>query len=422
MVKFAGSQKIMKRYRRTAASQYFILILIIALIVGFGLLSTLIMERIPFEDHFVIPWAAGRLWLLEGESPYSPSVGILGTNTLAQSDYLASLPTPAVLLDPVINLIFYFPFSLAPYEISRVLWVTLLALSIGLINYLSFKIAGWKTSELELFTGVALTVLWYPSIFAVITGQLSPIVILLILLGINLILIGQDTTAGFIFALCFASLPTTALILMLILVWSIFQRRWSIISAYFSGVAFLLAVTLLMLPSWPLDWLRVLLDTYDNWSWMKTPLMSLAGMLPGIANFLSIFLHSALAIYLLVVWITVKGNSKRVFVWKMLFSLVIAYLFHIQGEIYHLFIILPSEFLIFHSWSERWGIFGRILAWVFMISMIGLSWIVNLPEIQFIQTEPAPLLLIAFPLLVFGGILWIRWWAVKIPRLPYETG
>lgn len=411
----------MKRYRRTAASQYIIVILILAGIIGFGISGTILMRRIPFEDHFVIPWAAGRSWLLEGVSPYDPSVEILGNNSIEQSDYLASLPEMAAFIDPVLNLIFYLPFSLIPYEISRGIWVTLIMLSMGLIGYLSLKIADWKISDITFVSVLAMSVFWFPGIFAAMTGQLSPIVILIILLGIHLIMIDQDTTAGFLLSLTFASLPTTALILLFIVVWSIVKRRWSVISAYFAGVAFLMAVSLLILPNWLLDWLRVLLKSYENLDWVQTPLMRLAGMLPGVADFLSIFLHAALVIYLVIVWITLKGNSQRVFIWKALILLVGAFLLNIQGDVYHLFLILPAGFLIFRSWSERWGIFGRILSWLFMIVVAVGSWIISLPDIPFTLTESSPLLLILLPLLVLVGMVWIRWWAVKIPRLPFEA-
>jgi hypothetical protein len=410
-----------KRYQRTAASQYLIIGLILVGILGLGVTSTFIMAQTQFADHFVIPWTAGRLWLLEGINPYDATVVEFAEDTLIASRYLGTMPEHQLLVEPLINLIFYLPFSLIPYEISRAIWVTVLALCIGWIGFLSFKLSGWRTSIFEVLGGIVLMIFWFPGVYIALTGRLSPIVLLLSLAGIYLILRGQDTTAGFILALTFGSLITTGLILVLVVIWSISRRRWAIISAYFSGLAFLVVVSLMMLPSWPLDWLGVLLSTYQDWDWVQTPLMTMASILPGIADFLSLLFHGIIGIYLLTLWITLFGKSGREFVWKTLAMLVVAFLFHVQGAVQHILLVVPAMFMVFRFWSERWGMSGRIISWAVMFLIAGGSWLLVLPEVDLSQTMPLPLFSVVLPLLVFIGMTWIRWWALKIPKLSFES-
>lgn len=368
----------------------------------------------------MLPWAAGRMWLLEGFSPYDESVIILAEDTVEQLAYLGEMPDIEVLIEPVINLVFYLPFSLIPYEISRAVWMTLLVTISGLIGYLSLSLSGWKITLVEKIGIIIFAIIWMPGINAAIKGKLSSIIILLILLSINLILKKHDTKAGFILALTFGSLPTSGLIIPLLLIWGISQRRWAILKAYFSGVAFLLTVTLLLLPSWPLNWLRVVYDLYGNWDWIRTPLMGLAEILPGIADSLSIFLHIALAIYLLVLWITLLGKKSKVFTWKVLAMLIVAYLYHVNPTISQLFLLLPAMFMVFRFWSERWLLFGRVFSWILIILIFAASWLLVRPGISF-QFEPSvPILAIGLPVLVFIGMIWIRWWAISIPKLPFE--
>jgi len=378
------------------------------------------MRRIPFQDHFVIPWAASRMWLLEGVTPYDEAVLTLAEETLSNSAYLGSLPDSPVLIDPVINLVFYLPFSLIPYEISRAVWMTLLAFVTGMISYYGLRLSGWQVSRVEKLIIILLTVLWLPGISNIITGKLTPIIILLILLSIYLILRGDDTKAGFILALTFSSFITSALALIFIIVWSISRRRWSVVTAYFSGVLFLFAITLLLIRSWPLNWLRVILNTYTDWSWVHTPLMDFATVLPGIADYLLIFLHVIFGIYLLYLLISILGKSGREFTWKILLSLAVTFLFNVQASISQIFIVLPAAFLMFRSWSERWRSVGRLIDWCLIALIVVGSWFFVKPEISFVKEMSLPVLVVGLPIFVIIGMIWIRWWAFRIPRLPFE--
>lgn len=409
-----------QRYRRTVTSQYIFVGLIIAGIIGIGYIGTIVMTRVPFVDHFAIPWAAGRSWLLEGINPYESTVIAEAEAIIAESGYMAILPEQNVLMHPLINLIFYLPFSLIPYPISRAIWLTILAISVGLIGLLSFKLSGWKTTKFELLGGITLFIIWLPGVYAILTGQLAPIILLLTFAGVHLLLDEQDMTAGFLLALTFGALPTTVLILIPIMIWSISQRRWSLISAYFSGVAFIMIISLLMLPSWPMEWLGIMLNTLENRDWIQTPLMELALLLPGIVDFMSFTLHGVFIIYLLTLWITISGKIGRIFTWKLSAVLVIAFLLHIQPTYFHLFLILPAMFLVFHFWSDRWKLFGRILSWSVIFGIVGVSWLFVNAETVLTQRISLPILSVSLAMLVIGGMIWNRWWAFRIVKLPFD--
>lgn len=409
----------MKRYKRTSVSQYFFVGLILLGIAALYFLSATIMQRIPFDDQFVLPWASTRLWLLEGASPYDESVVAYAEDVLSESTYLGSLDS-AALVEPAINLIFYLPFSLIPYEISRAIWMTVLMIVSGAIGYFGLKLSGWKVSRIERIVIIILSVLWLPGVSSTLTGQLTPIIIFLILASIYLILQGKDTQAGFLLALVFGSFLISALIVIILLVWCISRRRWSVIFAYFSGVAFLFILTLLIIPSWLLDWLRIFLNVYTDWSWVHTPLMELANILPGIANYLSIFFHVLFAIYFLYLVITLIRKTGREFTWKILLLLVLVFLFHTQATINQVFLVLPAAFLMFRFWSERWRLVGRLLTWM-LIALITIGpWLAVDVQTSFVEETTLPVLVAGFPILVIAGMIWIRWWAFNIPKLPFE--
>jgi len=409
-----------KRYRRTAVSQYFLTGLVLIALVAIGYLSMVTMRLIDFTDQFVVPWAAGRAWLLNGINPYDPSVITLAENTLTNSTYLGAMPQLTILIEPAINFIFYLPFSLMPYEISRAFWVTSIIVIIGLIGYFSLQLSGWKITIIEKISIILMTIIWFPGVNAVLKGQISPFIILLTIIGIYLILQEKDTKAGFVLALTFGSLPTTGLVLFLLIIWSLSRKRWSILKAYFSGVAFLIIITLLLLPTWVLDWLKTVFGGYGSWDWIQTPLMDLSTVLPGVSNYLSIFLHGMIAIILFVLWITLLGKKGRVFTWKVLVMLVIAYLFHVTASFRQLFLVFPAMFMVFRFWSERWGVYGRVFSWLILILLVVSSWWFVTPVISFTMDLSNPLLTIGLPIFVFISMMWVRWWALEIPNLPFE--
>jgi hypothetical protein len=410
-----------KRYRRTAASQYLAVIIVFLSIIAVGLLSTFVMTRIPFADEFALPWAAGRMWLLGGESPYAPSAIQEAITSIDESSFLASLPDSQVLRHPLLTLVFYLPFSLMPYTAARVIWMTILAMCVGLIAFLGIQLSGWKVSAFKQFGAILLIVFWLPGANAILVGDLAPIIIVLLLAGIYLVINDQDTTAGLLLSLTFSVFPSSGLILTVLLIWGISQRRWSLLTGYFSGVVFLLVISWLVKPSWFMEWAAVMFETYQGWDWVNTPMMSLAALLPGIASPFSIFLHAALIVYSIMLMITIMGQTGRVFTYKLLIVFIIAYLLHVQPSIFLLLLITPALFMVFRFWSERWGLIGNLMSWgVFILIGVG-SWLLVYSTIDFTQPDYGLLLPIGFPLFVLIGMIWIRWWALRISKLPFET-
>ncbi|MBW6475157.1 MAG: DUF2029 domain-containing protein [Anaerolineaceae bacterium] len=410
-----------KRYRSTALSQYLMIVLILVGAVALGSAGFWMMSRLPFTDHFALPWAAGRAWLLGGESPYGATVATIASNAIDGSPFLAVLPESQVYANPLPSLVFYLPFSLMPYTVARTIWVLWLVISVGFIVFMSINLSGWKISlPGKLFVSLVV-LLWLPGVDVIMGGHLSPVIIALLLFSIYMVLTGQDTTAGFILALTFNSFLTTGLVLLLILVWAISRKRWSILASYFSGLVFLILIAFLIYPSWFTEWASVLLNMNISWEWFQSPLMALSALLPGIAEPFAILLHGIFGIYALVLLITTVSQSGRVFIYKIFSFFLITYLLHAQGSTVYLFYIVPAFLLMMRYMAERWKRLGYLLSWVFL-TLIGVgSWLLTSFEVDFTQPLEMPLIYVGFPLFVIFGMVYIRWWALKIPKLPYET-
>ncbi len=411
----------MKRYRRTTISQYVIIGVALIALIFFGFLNQYMMRRISFPDAFVFPWTAGRGLLLEGINPYAGETAELARETIDASSYQAGMPAYDAFMRPVVDLLFFLPIGLLNYEIARMIWVTFMQVVLLATILLALQISGWSLSIWEKAVLVVLVMMWVPSVAAAYIGTLSPFVILMLFSGIYFIDQQKDTLGGFLLSLTFTSLPITAVALLALVIWGISERRWSFLAAYFSGLVFLLTLSLLLLPSWPLDYLRILIDNYQNWEWVKTPLMQLAALLPGVSRYLSYFLHGFFTICLLVLMVTLWGKTGRSFVWKISTILAVSFLFNPQASPYEIFLVLPGLFLVFRFLSKRWGPVGRVITWLVCLVLAVLTWVAVWPLTSFQVQQNLVGLTIGLPLLVLLGLMYVRWWALHIPRLPFET-
>ncbi|MBG0786243.1 MAG: hypothetical protein H0S79_14195 [Anaerolineaceae bacterium] len=305
-----------------------------------------------------------------------------------------------------------------PYEIARTAWVVLLAVSLAGSGFLMLKLSHWKTSLLEKVVSILLVAAWLPALKLVLMGSLTPIIIFLILAAVYAIINEKDTLAGFLLALAFGSIQISFLILLIFVVWSLIHRRWSILIAHFSGLAFLWIVSLIVLPSWPVSWLAVMLKLYTDFSWIHTPLMDLANLLPGIANYLSMALHGGFVIYLLTLWFSTFGSIRKEYTWHFLMLLNLAFLFQIENASAALLLVFPALFLVFRYWSERWRLFGRIISWLSLLVIFGLPWFtIEVPSV-FTGGVPFTGIVIGLPLFVLLGMSSVHWRAVKTPIMP----
>lgn len=408
------------RYKRIYYSQYLVVIIAIVLVAGLALLGHWAMQRVSYEDQFVIPWAAGRSWLLEGLDPYDPQVVQLARTTLNRSDFQGQIPPIAELTEPVLNLVFSLPLSLLPYEIARTIWITLLIVSVGLSGFLLFKISGWQTSLPEKAVVIVLLMAWLPNLQSVMMGSLAPLMVFLILYGVYAILRGKDTLAGFLLALTFGSVQISFLILILLIVWSLIKGRWSILLAYFSGLAFLWVVSLILLPGWPSGWLGMVLNNYFNLDWIQTPLLAASGLLPGISHYLMIGLHVGFAVILLVVWIMTLTSREQVAPWQFLMLINLAFLFQPMHPANQLGLALPALFLAFRYWSERWGLVGRGLSWLLTLGIFILPWVAVDFPLDFTSMLTFEGLVIWVSILALAALLSVRWWALTLPKIASE--
>jgi hypothetical protein len=80
--------------------------------------------------------------------------------------------------------------------------------------------------------------------------------------------------------------------------------------------------------------------------------------------------------------------------------------------------LLPVLFYIFAVWEGRWKITGQFFMWL-SIALLGIGlWVLFVVTVQ--GNVEQPIMYLPLPFFSLLGLWWIRWWAIRPPRLMME--
>jgi Zn-dependent protease with chaperone function len=112
-------------------------------------------------------------------------------------------------------------------------------------------------------------------------------------------------------------------------------------------------------------------------------------------------------------WNRISEADDRRFYWICCLSLAIAPLLGFRTEIEHLSILIIPLALIFSIVYDRWKI-GTLLTILLLLILFVFPWLMYLLNpIQFAQE----FVFLFLPVFTIIGLYWIRWWALRPPRL-----
>jgi len=310
------------------------LILSALLIILFAL-ETFVVQRyltsqVPGANDFYSRWHGARAFLLEGRNPYALDVTeeiqpIIGIDPSEVGRGGFNYPLHAIF--------FFWPLAYLTYDWAQALWWTVvlwlaIASTIVLLQWLEVKS---KPSQLLTFLLVALT--FYPITRSVFLGQFTLHILFFLALALLLLKTNQpvlsavelptasSATAGATHksdfwagvALSAASIKPQMLILVVpfLLLWAIAQKRWRFVYGLLAGGVILLAASLALMPSWPLEFLA---DTrrYRQFSGGFTPLQLLVDTLaPNAPALLWQIPAALLVLIMLYFWWKSRGSEMK---------------------------------------------------------------------------------------------------------------
>jgi hypothetical protein len=111
-----------------------------------------------------------------------------------------------------------------------------------------------------------------------------------------------------------------------------------------------------------------------------------------------------------------SGDDRR-FYWAACLGLAIAPLLGFRTEMQNLAVLVIPLALIFAIVHDRWRRIGNWLTFLLMLIVFGIPWIMNYFFLASLGIMAKEIIFLFLPLFTLVGLYWIRWWAIRPPRI-----
>ena len=182
------------RYKRQDLGYLAVIIFTALLAAGLAWANFQYASHSQAADAFAPMWSAAQRVIKEQANPYNlESLEVfLPTGSTADSRFVYPFFTMLILL----------PFGLiSSYPLAQAIWMSLLMTSLVALIFTGLSLTRWKPSNRLLGALVLFSFSGYPAVRAVFTGNPSLLVGMLIAIGLQMVIKGQDRAAGIIFGL-----------------------------------------------------------------------------------------------------------------------------------------------------------------------------------------------------------------------------
>ena len=404
----------MRRSRRgLTALQVFLLVAVVA---ALGYANERITRELKPGDDFSVAWTASDLWLHQRISPYDERViqaaQLLVFGRISASDVIHR---PILFLMPMPAMLFYAPFGSLTFQLARTVWMTLSEVGLLALCALSLQLARWKGPPW--LTGLLLlfAVLWYHSAAAVLAGQFAVIEGLLLTGSLLALRRKLDSVAGLLLGLSSVMPQISFLFIAFVLVWAARARRWSLVLWTCGSAAAIFALSLALLPDWPLQWIAQILRLYRTAD-ARPILVAASSFLPGASSWLSAGLVLLSVIYLGWEWLAVLNQQDRWLQWTSALTLLFTVLLTYRTTTGVFVVLIPGLILAMAVWIDRWG--SRAAGWVVLhlLALGGGLWWLSFRTSA--GDQESLVMFLPAPFLILIELWWVRWWASRTMRFP----
>ena len=399
----------------------FLVIVIVGavLLTGLTWLNYLYSTNEPGAADFIAPWMGAKYWLKDGISPYSDEVSqAIQQLVSGQAGVINQGNSASGFFYPLFSMVIFAPFGLLELTLAGAIWRTLLEISLVLAALFSIRLAGWKLKPLELGAVLAFSIFWYCGARTLLQGQFIGMGSVLILGALLCIKTKHDLEAGLLLALSLSKPEMSILLVFFALIWALSVHRTRLAGGIAAGFIFLMAVSLVFLPGWPLQWIQQFLDNLKGTGDPGSIITVVASFTPGISRTMSFVLGGVCVLYMVLEWVYAWGREEKQFIWASLLTLVIACFLTLPVTASNSVMLLPVFFGAFGIWQQKWGRRGQTLAWIVLIGLLPGLWALYI--LTTASNSESPFVAVFVPILALLFLWWTRGWSSRPAMLPFE--
>jgi hypothetical protein len=362
---------------------------------------------------FYAHWVGSRAFLFERMSPYEGEIAAR-TQRLVYENPLEAGEEPYLLTTPFHLLPLYYPFAVFSNSSAvRAVFTLLLELALFALAILSLRLTDWESPRLFALLFFFLAVFNYYAFQAVYES--SPVLILALCYAgiLYAYRAGADDFAGVLAALSFYYWET-GLPFLLFFFWRARRENRSRVFAGFFTVTFILLVlAFLTYPDWMLPFLRAVSNNLRV-DFGYNVRAVLVDFFPAQGAAFGWILTVGLFILLGYEWTASLNGDFRHFYWTACLSLAAAPLLGFRTEMENLVTLVVPLALILAIVHDRWERLGGGLVILLALTFLGVPWLLSLLAPSAIAGQ---LIFLFLPLSTLIGLYWIRWWAIRPPRI-----
>lgn len=399
---------------------YIFFILLVVLLAIVTLANLQFVRENPGGNDFLVHWVGTRALLIDGISPYSDAVAEL-IQTHAYGRPAAAGEHELRVAYPLYSALIFLPYALiGDYDLARALWMTTLEVALVGLAIICLRLTRWKINIWLLPLFLVFSVFWYHSLRPLINGNAIILVALFLVAACAALRSNRDELAGVLLGISTIKPHMVLIPIIFITIWTLASGRWKTLLWLGITLVVMSVSAALFVPDWPIQNLREVLR-YSSYNPPGTPGAVFELWLPATGRRLGWALSVSLGLILIVEWILVIRKEFRWFLWTASLTLVASQWIGIQTDPGNFILLFLPLVLVLAKWVERWGRAGNgVVVFVLLLLMLG-PWAIFLRTIDFgYQPIQHPVMFFPLPLFLLVTLYWVRWWAIRPPRLLVE--
>jgi len=356
--------------------------LLVTALVGVLVVAVILLEayvtyvvftsKFPGANDFYSRWAGGRAFLVDGLNPYSDEVtrriqlGMYGRLAEEGADQVA-------FAYPLYTIYLFFPLSLIPaYPQAQALWQAILEFALLLAVFFTFRLYRWQPKPWLLVVTCFWSILFYPGARSIILGQFAIVVFAFVALALWAIKGGRDILAGLCLALSTIKPQMVFLLILLLLLWAVYHRRWRLVGSFAISMTVLVLSSWLLVPTWIADFFTWM-SRYPSYTAIGSPIWTLTHyFFPQLGTPVEVVISLLVLGHLLYTWRGAVDGSWPEFDWVVAMTLIVTNLIALRTATTNYVVLLMPIFIVFKTLDQRFQRRGAILiALIELLLLVG---------------------------------------------------
>lgn len=347
-------------------------------------------------NDFYPRWAGARAFLVENRNPYSEEVtreiiAVMDPEDRGLNSFSFAYPLHAILV--------FLPLSYLSYDWAIASWMVIVQWAAIATLAVLLRYHGWQPSPLALVALILATLFFYPVARSILLGQFTLHVTLVAVTTILALKQQRDWLAGLIFSLASIKPQMILLVGAWLVLWALRNKRYQFLVGLAIGGGVLLAASMALVPSWPIDFLSTL-GQYSDLASGKEPLEVFLGLfLSNEFLWLKWLLLASLAIATVIIWwkgLRDQISFDTVLYWSIAVNLLA---FFQTGTTNQVLLVMPFIAWLAASRARPWAWPVFTLAAIVLVAI----WILFFQTIR--GDYENPILFLPLPLLALAVIV-----------------